>query len=161
MRADNSHHIITAAHQRTQATRRRAVAALRRIDNAGTPVTFDCVAREAQVSRSWLYNQPDLRAEIDRLRNRRHGSTRPVPDRQRATDASLQQRLNAATARNRELEADNKQLRRALAEALGDRRTTPHRDTPRGPIQPAAEPLPQPASRTPSTTQTRSSQAHE
>ena len=32
MRADNSQHVITAARQRSQATKRRAVAALRRID---------------------------------------------------------------------------------------------------------------------------------
>ena len=125
MRADNSHHIIAAAQHRSQATHQRAVAALRRLDNSGISVTFDAVAREAQVSRSWLYNQPDLRAEIERLRSRPSTPARPVPDRQRATDASLQQRLHAATARIRELDADNKQLRRALAEALGERRTNP------------------------------------
>lgn len=126
MRADNSHHIVAAAQHRSQATHRRAVAAVRRLDNSGISVTFDAVAREAQVSRSWLYNQPDLRAEIERLRRQPSAATaRPVPDRQRATDASLQQRLHAATARIRELHADNKQLRRALAEALGERRTNP------------------------------------
>ena len=54
MRADNSQHVITAARQRSQATKRRAVAALRRIDTSGTPINFDVVAREAKVSRSWL-----------------------------------------------------------------------------------------------------------
>ncbi len=58
MRADNSHHIVTAARRRAAATRRRAVAAIRRMDNAGQPISFDAVAREAQVSRSWLYNRP-------------------------------------------------------------------------------------------------------
>jgi AraC-like DNA-binding protein len=60
MRADNSHHVIDAAHRRSQATRHRAVAALRRMDNTGLPVTIDALAREAGVSRSWLYNQPAL-----------------------------------------------------------------------------------------------------
>ena len=68
MRADNSHHIVAAARRRATATRRRAIAALRRMDNAGQPISFDALAREAKVSRSWLYAQPDLRAEIDRLR---------------------------------------------------------------------------------------------
>jgi len=67
MRSDNSHHVIAAARQRSQATRRRALTALRRLDTAGTPINFDVVAREAQVSRSWLYNQPDLRAEMNGL----------------------------------------------------------------------------------------------
>ena len=107
MRADNSHHIVAAAQRRATATRRRAATALRRMDNAGQPISFDAVAREAKVSRSWLYNQPDLRAEIERLRGRRNPAptVRPVPDRQRASDTSLRRRLEVATQRNSELEA--------------------------------------------------------
>ncbi|WP_433207073.1 DUF6262 family protein [Nocardia sp. CA-107356] len=98
MRADNSHHIIAAARRRTTATRRRAAAALRRMDNAGQSISFDALAREAKVSRSWLYSQPDLRAEIERLRDRRNPASpdRQVPDRQHASDASLRQRLKVA-----------------------------------------------------------------
>src|SRR6476620_8726328 len=125
MRADNSHHVVAAARQRSRATNNRAVVALRNLDIAGTQISFDAVAREARVSRSWLYNQPDLRAEIERLRSRPRTTTRPVPDRQRATDASLRQRLQLATTRIRELETDNRRLRNALAQALGERRLTP------------------------------------
>jgi len=90
MRADNSQQLLAAARRRAQATRRRAVTALRHMDNTGTLVTFDALAREAGVSRSWLYNQPDLRTEIERLRDRpRPAAGRPVPDRQRSSDASL------------------------------------------------------------------------
>jgi hypothetical protein len=137
MRADNSRHVIAAAHRRAAATRKRAVCALRRMDKAGLPITFDALAREAEVSRSWLYNQPDLRAEVERLRARRNSSPpgRPVPDRQRASDASLLRRLESATERIRQLEADNQQLREALALALGERRAAEVRgsirDTPR------------------------------
>src|SRR6185437_6489777 len=130
MRADNSHHVVAAARQRSRATKNRAVVALRKLDNAGTQISFDAVAREARVSRSWLYNQPDLRAEIERLRSRPRPATRPVPDRQRATDASLRQRLQLAAQRIRQLEADNQRLRHALAQALGEQRTYPRRDTP-------------------------------
>ena len=124
MRADNSRHIVTAARRRATATRRRAVAALRRMDNAGQAISFDAVAREGQVSRSWLYNQPDLRAEIERLRSRRDpGPTEHrLPDRQRASDASQRRRLEVTTERNRQLEAENRHLREALAVALGEQR---------------------------------------
>lgn len=128
MRADNSAHVIAAARRRSAATRRRAAAALRRLDTAGRRVSFDALAREAQVSRSWLYTQPDLRAEVERLRGQRQPRAQQrIPDRQRASEASLRSRLGLATERVRQLEADNRQLRDALAEALGDRR----RDTPR------------------------------
>ena len=124
MRADNSHHIVTAARRRAAATRRRAIAAIRRMDNAGQPISFDAVAREGQISRSWLYNQPDLRAEIERLRAPRDpGPTgHRLPDRQRASDASQRRRLEVATERNRQLEAENRHLREALAVALGELR---------------------------------------
>lgn len=124
MRADNSHHIVTAARQRASATRRRATAALRRMDNAGQPISFDAVAREAKVSRSWLYNQPDLRKEIERLRDRRNptAAAPQIPDRQRASDASLHRRLEVVTQRNRLLDVENRQLRQALAVALGEQR---------------------------------------
>ncbi|MGW2050318.1 DUF6262 family protein [Streptomyces sp. NPDC001858] len=112
MSADNAHLIVAAAHRRAAATRRRGVTALRRIDATGTAITFETVAREAGVSRSWLYNQPDLRAEIERLRARhRAPATRPVPDGQRASDLSVLRRLEAATTRNRQLEAESRQLR--------------------------------------------------
>jgi hypothetical protein len=114
VRADNSRHIVTAARDRATATRRRAVAAIRRMDNAGQPISFDAVAREG----------PDLRTEIERLRARRDPgpSGHRLPDRQRASDASLRRRLEVATERNRQLEAENRHLREALAVALGEQR---------------------------------------
>lgn len=137
MRADNSRHVITAARQRAEHTRRRAVAALRRLDSTGKPITFDAVAHEAGVSRSWLYTQTDLRHQIERLRERHQDQpSRPVPpQRQRGSEASLLRRLEAATDRIRRLEHDNHELRDALARALGEHRTTAilgtcRRDTP-------------------------------
>ena len=124
MRVDNSRHLIAAAQRRSQAAHRRAVTALRRMDNAGLPITFDSVANEAGVSRSWLYTRPDLRAEIERLRDQRPSPKRlRIPDRQRASDASMGTRLDIALERLRQLEADNRRLRDALAEALGQNRT--------------------------------------
>jgi len=137
MPADNTHHIVAAARQRAAATHRRAASTLRHMDTTGAVITFETVARQAHVSRSWLYNQPDLRTEIERLRARHRSipAARPVPDRQRASDASLLRRLEAATERNRQLESENRELREALALALGERRTAdlPGRrdDTPR------------------------------
>jgi uncharacterized protein DUF6262 len=146
MRADNSHHIVAAARRRANATRRRAIAALRRMDNAGQPISFDALAREAKVSRSWLYNQPDLRVEIERLRARWDPAAvrERLPDRQRASDASLRQRLQVMSERNRQLETENRQLREALAVALGEQRTASivgrPSDTPRKKSQPVIRP---------------------
>ncbi|MGW2512283.1 DUF6262 family protein [Streptomyces scopuliridis] len=84
MRADNSQHIVDAGRRRSGYTRAKAVQALRTLDAAGEPVTFETVAKQAGISRSWLYAQPDLRAEIERLRSAHRREPRsPVPARQR------------------------------------------------------------------------------
>jgi Family of unknown function (DUF6262) len=79
VRADNSGHIIAAARRRTDDARQKTAAALRRMDASGQPVTFSTVAAAAGVSRSWLYAQDDLRAQIERLRERqRHHRRSPT-----------------------------------------------------------------------------------
>lgn len=138
MPADNSRHLRVAARRRSEQTRKRAIKALRRLDGDGTPITFDAVARAAGVSRSWLYAHADIRDEIERLRSLRQPATGmpSVPNRQRESDASLLRRLEAATERVRRLEQDNRELREALAAALGEQRharivgSPARRDTP-------------------------------
>jgi hypothetical protein len=124
MQADNSRFLVQAARWRSQATRERAIQALRRLAATGGPVTFDSVARTAGVSRSWLYGQPDLRAEIERLRalSGRAPTSPPIPARQRASEASLRRRLEAVQAEIRRLREENQRLREQLAWALGERR---------------------------------------
>jgi len=123
MRSDNSQHIVEAAHRRGEYTRSKAVQALRAMEAAGERITFETIAKRAGVSRSWLYTQPDLRAEVERLRTtHRRGPGYPIPARQRASDASLLRRLEAANARIRRLTEENQQLREQLARALGAQR---------------------------------------
>jgi len=123
MRADNSHHLCAAARRRALETHDRAVRALRLLDATGRPVTITTVAREAGVSRSWLYAQTDLRAEIERLRAQQPlASSPPIPVRQRASDASLRRRLEAVNAEIRRLRQENQRLREQLAVALGELR---------------------------------------
>ena len=114
-----------AAAQRHELTRAKAVQALRELDRAGAPVTFARVAREAGISRSWLYTQPDISSQIRRLREKTDGagSASAIPAGQRATGASLRARLAAALDRNRQLADENARIRRQLARALGDQRS--------------------------------------
>jgi uncharacterized protein DUF6262 len=137
MRADNTAHLITAAQRRHELTRAKAIRALRELDQAGVPITFETVAGQAQVSRAWLYTQPDVKAEIQRLRALGHRSPNtPVPSRQRATESSLLRRLELANNRNRELAEENQRLRRQLEQALGQLRTTRPPATSRPPRKP-------------------------
>lgn len=122
---DRATPLAAAARRRHELTRAKAIRTIRELDHAGVVVTFDAVARHADVSRSWLYTQPDLRTEIERLREAtRSAPTHAVPASQRATDDSLLRRLQQANERNRLLTEENKRLRRQLEHALGEQRAT-------------------------------------
>jgi len=117
--------LAAAAARRHQLTRARAIQALRELDRVGSPVTFASVAGAAGISRSWLYTQPDIRDQIRQLRGTRSpGPASAIPASQRATDTSLRARLTAALQRNQQLAKENARLRRQLARALGDQRST-------------------------------------
>jgi hypothetical protein len=85
------------------------------LDAAGTAINVSAVAASAGVDRS--YNQPDLLAEVRRLRDEhRPGPTRR-PAAERASEGSLQARLAAAHHEVARLRAENRELRRRLEEA--------------------------------------------
>ncbi len=134
MHPDHPAPIVAAAKRRHELTRAKAVQAIRELDHAGTPITFAAVASHAGVSRSWLYRQTDLRKQVQQLRQATtHQTTAAVPAHQRATDASLRHRLQAAHIRNQQLLDERAQLlterdrlRRQLARALGEHRHPAH-----------------------------------
>lgn len=129
MPADNTIHLLAAARRRSQDTHRRATDALRRLDQTGTLITFAAIAAQAGVSRSWLYRQPDLRAEIERLRPD-HKHNRPLlPAALRASEASLHAQRQALQTEIDRLTEENRRLTRQAELLLGQRRedrTSPH-----------------------------------
>ena len=133
MPADNRAALAAATRHRSHSTRQRARAALRRLDADGTRITLTAVATAAGVSRSLLYRDPDLRAEIDQIRARDPLGTTRRPAAEQASDASLQQRLAAALEDNHHLRDQNRQLAEQVAALLGEQRAT---TTPRPPTPP-------------------------
>jgi hypothetical protein len=118
-----------AAEPLTQAAaerHRRAVEcaeqALRELDADGARISFTAVATRAGVSRQWLYTQPALRQKIEQLRDRSPARTDAIPVRQRASEASLRQRLDTLRAENQRLREKNASLKTELAIAYGQQR---------------------------------------
>jgi hypothetical protein len=120
-RADNTAHLVRAAANRRDAATRRTIAVIEDFHRTGASVTLAGVASAAGVSRSWLYEQPDLLTAALQLRNRTT-SRPPVPTAQRASDGSLRQRLNAARTEIDRLRVENAALRDQIARALGEAR---------------------------------------
>jgi hypothetical protein len=122
MRADNSAHVIISAKRRHELTRAKAIKAIRELARTGDPVDFPTVAVRAQVSRSWLYTQPDIKTEIQKLRDLSARSLQAQIPPERSSDASLLRRLEIANNRIRELTEENQRPGRHLAKALGHNR---------------------------------------
>jgi len=122
MHPDNSRLLVQAAKERHERTLHRAEEAIRRLDEAGGPINFHAVAGAAGVSRSWLYRQPAVRAEIDRLRRPGPSATPRVPSAQRASVDSMQRRLELVHDEVRRLREENRELREQAAKLLGEQR---------------------------------------
>ncbi len=125
MPPDRTAHLIIAAKQRHELTRAKAIRAIRELDRAGTAVTFGAIAKAAQVSRSWLYTQHDIREEIRKLRASAPPPSKPtaaVPTTQRASAESLRQRMIVMQERIHHLVEENQRLRNQLAIAIGEQR---------------------------------------
>jgi hypothetical protein len=82
-------------------------------------VNFAAVAAIASVSRQFLYTNPDLREEIDRLRGEQRTTLPRTAVEERASDASIRTRLRAALDDNQRLREQNARLREELSVAHG------------------------------------------
>lgn len=116
MRADNSSHLRDAAAQRSRRTRERAEHAIAAAQANTRPITVAELARSAGVTRSWIYTQPDLIAQIATLNS--SAGLNPPP-RTAASEQSWKNRVDLAHRRITELTEQNVQLRHQLALAHG------------------------------------------
>lgn len=114
-----------AAQARHDATLRRAEATLGTLVRHGAPITFHGFAEMAGVSRSWLYRQPQLRAQLEQLRQQRSSRAPTVPSAERATSDSLRQQIHTYREEIARLSKENQALYEQLARKLGaDRAAT-------------------------------------
>ena len=111
--------LLDAAARRTLDAEQRVRGALRELDRQGAAITFAGVAQRAQVSRAFLYQHAELRAEIEALRAADAPAPAQLPVRQRAGDASLRARLRAALDEGQRQREEIARLREELALAHG------------------------------------------
>lgn len=123
MPADNTAHLAAATRRRVTGTRQRARAALKQLDRDGATINYVTVARAATVSRTLLYRDPDLRKEINRLRQRTQPSVAPrQPSAQRMSQASRDELIATLREETRTLRTENQTLRGRLGALLGEKR---------------------------------------
>ena len=116
---DQTEALREAAQARHDATLRRAEATLRTLVRHGAPITFRGFADAAGVSRSWLYRQPQLREQIEQLRQQRSSRAPKVAPAERASTESLRQQIHAYREEIARLSKENQALYEQLARKLG------------------------------------------
>jgi hypothetical protein len=116
--ADNTRFLLAATQRRSADARKRAEEALGNATKSRKPITVVGIAKAAKVSRSWLYTQSDLIDAITNLQQRQPSPART--GQQSASILSLQNRLDAANHRNKQLRGQIAELAARLETAYGE-----------------------------------------
>ena len=117
---DHDQHLVRLRRADTDAKTARVLATLDAMTAAGEPPVVSTLARRARVSRRFIYDHPELRAEASRRAAQvadHHAGA--ITASARTTTASLRADLENAKARNHRLDIELGALRRRLGELLG------------------------------------------
>jgi hypothetical protein len=110
----------THAQKKAEATRQRAEEAITQLINEQRPVNFKTVAETAAISTAWLYGNEDLKQRIMHLRTQQTPKAQvKLPVREQASNASKDGVIAALRKRIKELEAENRDLKRQVEVAYG------------------------------------------
>jgi hypothetical protein len=110
------------AQRRSDLTLQRAQDTLIAMAARGDTVTVASLAKDANVSRSWIYTQPELRDRIEQLHHTAPARPPRTPAASRASLDSLKRRLELAHQRIAQLREENGQLRHAVEQLHGQLR---------------------------------------
>jgi Family of unknown function (DUF6262) len=117
----NPENLRVAAQRKSQATIKRAEAALRTMIKKGEPITVRSVARTAGCSIDFLYGSPELRRRIEHLRAQQQAKPAPAPSDWSTADSNVIRALSAQLAELRRRHREEiDELRVALAAAHGE-----------------------------------------
>lgn len=116
---DRVERLRQAARDRHDSASVRVAEALRALAASCEAISVNRVARVAGVSRSFVYNQPELLDEIDKLRRSRPARSSPARHGDRASLDSLRQQIHAHREELARLQAENRILKDQLARQLG------------------------------------------
>lgn len=127
MPVDPIERLTANARRRSEQTLQKAQNAITAMAARGDDVTVASLAKNADVSRSWIYTQPELRDRIEQLHQAAPLRPPHSAAASRASLESLKRRLDLAHQRITQLRHENGQLRHAVEHLHGqlrDRRQT-------------------------------------
>lgn len=107
----------TTQKQRQEDARNRVYKAIERLQKLNAKINFHTIAREAQVSVSYLYKYPEIKQQIAELRSKQNSlSVKPVAKPNSTSHGKVVTRLQEKI---KKLEAENKDLKRKCEALAG------------------------------------------
>jgi hypothetical protein len=112
--------LTAAAKAKSQAKTQVAEQAIRTLVKRGETITFQAVQREAGVSHAFLYNHPDLRGRIERLRAQARTTPTPAAASADAENTVVLALTSQITRLKKQHRQEVQALRDALEQAHGE-----------------------------------------
>lgn len=114
----NTEEIVRLAKQKSRRTRENVDKVISKLSLEGKTINFNTVAKEANVSKSWLYKEHDIRQRIESLRERQITSN--VVSKPKKSSRSEEILIKTLKRRVMELEKENKKLQNQIQKLYGD-----------------------------------------
>ncbi|HDP2037609.1 TPA: transposase [Staphylococcus aureus] len=112
----NTTEIVRLAKQKSKKTREKVDKAISKFSIEGKVINFNSIA--ANVSKSWLYKEHDIRQRIESLRERQ--ITANVVSKPKKSSRSEEILIKTLKRRVMELEKENKKLQNQIQKLYGD-----------------------------------------
>lgn len=110
--------LIESARNRRDEALKKADEGIKRLIKEGKPINFKTVSEAANVSTAWLYKQSEISERIKMLRSQQKGKTIAKP-KVKTSDASKDAMLTALKNRVKNLEEENKELKKQIEVLYG------------------------------------------
>ncbi|HHC9741293.1 TPA: DUF6262 family protein [Staphylococcus aureus] len=114
----NTTEIVRLAKQKSQKTSEKVDKAISKFSIEGKAINFNSIAKEANVSKSWLYKEHDIRQRIESLRERQITSN--VVSKPKKSSRSEEILIKTLKRRVMELKKENKKLQNQIQKLYGD-----------------------------------------
>lgn len=110
-RKSNTDAIVKLAKEKSKEVRNRVEKTLSEMSLKNERINFNSVSQRAQVSKSWLYKEHDIRERIEVLRERQIKATYNTPKKSTRSEEVL---IKSLKKRIKELEEENSKLKNQL-----------------------------------------------
>lgn len=107
------------AQKKKEATLQKVNKSIQKLIKDKAKINFNSVSTESGVTKTYLYNNHEIRERIETLRSQQEGLSNPKQVKREMTDASKDALVAAVKKRIREIENENKKLKEELVYLRG------------------------------------------